>query len=100
MLNTPADGGVIRLDTCPLSSLNRAQVDAPAHADSNAAGALVKTTVAPATGVPSGAITCTLTGLAASVPAGVGGFDPIAKCSRSPAPAPYVNTSVSTVDPR
>src|SRR5947209_7517165 len=90
----------MRVATSPVASVTTTQEGAPLQTDSCAAGLLVKTTVAPATGAESGPTTLTRKGFVASVPAGVGLFPPCKSWSRSFGPAPAVSTSANTEEPR
>src|ERR1700722_2412404 len=74
--------------------------DAPLHAESCTPLVAAQLIVAPVTGVrPSTAMTCTLTGLPACVPTGVGELRPFISARLSVAAAPYVRTPVITLVP-
>src|SRR5581483_7691004 len=85
----------MRVMISPVPSLKTTQEEAPPQAERDTGGVLDNNTVAPATAVdPSGATTRTRKGFVASVPAGVGGFEPCRSKSMSFGPAPNVSTSV------
>src|SRR5438105_7468818 len=99
MLITAASSTVTRLEAWPLSSVSKVQLDAPPHAEKEAAGVEVKSTLAPLTAVvPSADNTWTRIGFGASPPTGVAGFDPSINLIMSSGPAPYVIASIMAED--